>query len=119
MAVTISSQAASLLTGSVGLFLIALLTTPAIYTIVSRLVSRRQASDSTRQLYQDEDGTATEESEKAFSDKIQRFSIAVLSVIGFLASLALAVLVTINTPRTFFVEHWLQFAGWVGVDLAR
>ncbi|KAL1965879.1 hypothetical protein VTN77DRAFT_5012 [Rasamsonia byssochlamydoides] len=115
MAVVISPQTASLLTGSVGLFLIALLTTPAVSATASRLVSKRQespSSDATRELYQDEDGTATEESVKAFSDKIQRFSIAVLSVVGFLTSLALAIIVTLKLPRNLFVEHWLQFAGW-------
>lgn len=112
----ISPQTASVLTGSCGLFLIALLTSPAVRATAARLVSKRpeSASDATRQLYQDEDGTATEESVKAFSDKIQRLSIAVLSAIGFLASLAQAVLVTLQLPRGLFVEHWLQFAGWVG-----
>lgn len=117
--VEIAPQTASLLAGSCGLFLIALLTSPAVQATAARLVSKRpeSTSDATRQLYQDEDGTATEESVKAFSDKVQRVSIAVLSAVGFLASLALAVFVTLQLPRSVFVEHWLQFAGWVGERL--
>jgi hypothetical protein len=113
----ISPQAGGLLTGSLGLALVAGITTPAILTTVSRFVIRQKGPEYSSlngyDLYEDEDGKATEESTKAFSDKIPRFSIAILSTIGFSTVLTLAIITTLQGPTAYMVENWLQVGVWV------
>jgi hypothetical protein len=115
--VPISSQTAILLAGSIGLFLVALATIPAASSIASRLVRWKQHTgyQSLWELYQDEDGSATEESMKAFSDRIQRWSIACCAATGFLLSLALVVVGAVYPPHRLCVELWLQIGIWVSL----
>ena len=63
--------------------------------------------------YADEDGEATEESEAAYSDFIQRLALILLSIVGLLVSLALAVLVTARAYLKLSTEQWIQFATWL------
>lgn len=123
-----SPELPSLLTGSLGLGLVALDTLPAAKSIMSRFTQRQTGylqlsgdSDESRvgegdlkALYRDEDGEATEESIKAFSDKWQRGAIAFLSAAGFCVSLALAVVTTLRgSGEEYFVEFWLHVGVWV------
>lgn len=104
----------SLLVGIAGVVLLMLVALPATKSLANRL--RLQKKSSAGQLYQDEDGAATEESTKAFTDTIQRCSIAALSLGGLLASLSLAVLGTDGTRSPHqpgASEQWLHFAVWV------
>lgn len=112
---TISAQTESLFIACAGLVLVALSSIPAICSIASRFTLRRQGANSppAQGLYQDEDGCATAESVQAFSDKFQRWSIAVLSAFGSLLALVQAVMVTVNHLDTLLIEHWLQFGIWV------
>lgn len=112
---TISAQTESLFIACAGLVLVALSSIPAICSIASRFTLRRQGANSppAQGLYQDEDGCATVESVQAFSDKFQRWSIAVLSAFGSLLALVQAVMVTVNHLDTLLIEHWLQFGIWV------
>lgn len=101
--------------GSVALSLVALSSIPAIKSISQRLrTARYEPIDVAKDVYRDEDGEATKESIRAFSDKWQRSAIALFSMTGFLATLALAVLTTLeaNVSKTL-VLVWLQFAAWV------
>lgn len=101
--------------GSLALSLVALSSIPAIKSISQRLrTARYEPIDIAKDVYRDEDGEATEESLRAFSDIWQRSAIAVFSMTGFLATLALAVLTTLesNVSKTL-VLVWLQFAAWV------
>lgn len=66
--------------------------------------------------YADEDGTATRESEAAYSYQIPRVVILVLSVLGLLASLALGVITAQNHRSTLIIEEWLLFGAWVCSD---
>lgn len=111
-----SPQTVSLVAGSLGLFLGLLLTTPALRSIAARFIlGRRQRTgyQHAQELYEDQDGVATQESVKAFSDKRQRIAIAGLSAVGFVVSLALATITTNSPWRTQLVEHWLQVGVWV------
>lgn len=110
-------QAGALLTGGLGLALVAVSISPAIFTTLSRFISPRKgpvySAISGDDLYEDEDGKATEESTKAFSDKFPRISIALLTIIGFSVTLALAIITTLEGPGVYVVENWLQVGVWV------
>ncbi len=91
----VSLATASLTSGIVGLVLVVLSSSPAVWRISNRLTRRKYSELATsQQLYEDKDGVATEETEKKFSDKIQKSVILVFSIAGFFVSLVLAVLAT-------------------------
>lgn len=98
------------------LSLVALNSIPAIRSIAHRISRARdyEPIQLAKEVYRDEDGEATDESLRAFSDKWQRIAIALFSVAGFSVTLALAVLATLKltiTNSTLLV--WLQFGVWV------
>jgi hypothetical protein len=97
------------------LSLVALDSIPAIQSIarIARKSRDYEPIQLAKDVYCDEDGEATEESLQAFSDKWQRIAIALLSIVGFLATLALAVLATLNLAIPNPTPIWLQFALWV------
>ncbi|KGO69898.1 ABC transporter, integral membrane type 1 [Penicillium expansum] len=97
------------------LSLVALDSIPAIRSIAHRISRARdyEPIQLAKEVYRDEDGEATDESLRAFSDKWQRIAIALFSVAGFSVTLALAVLATLKltiTNSTLLV--WLQFGVW-------
>lgn len=99
------------------LSLVALDSIPAIQSIAHRISLKArdyEAIQLAKDVYSDEDGEATEESLRAFSDKWQRAFIALFSVVGFLVTLALAVLATLKlTIANSTPLIWLQFGVWV------
>ncbi|KAJ5311527.1 hypothetical protein N7476_007387 [Penicillium atrosanguineum] len=109
-------QLASLATGSVALFLAAGDSIPAIKSIVGR-ISRKSPSvnepELAKTVYRDEDGEATEESLRAFSDKWQRVALAAFSASGLSVTVALAVLATLNYSAGDLILNWFQFGIWV------
>ena len=114
----------SLLTGSVGLTAVALTTVPSVRRIALRFFQKpeQQPEDNGilqlgKTVYQDEDGSATEESLREFSDRWQKTAIALLSILGFFGALALAV-VTPSHAR-YFVLFWFQFGVWVSIFVTR
>lgn len=90
---------------------------PAVRRIGLRTVPAqrfRYQPDSER--YEDEDGTATQESEAAYSYHIPRMVVLLISVLGFSASSALGV-ITARSHRTILAaQQWLLFAAWVCSD---
>lgn len=107
-------QVWSLVTGILALSLTALDCIPAIRSIAHRLALKGPKDDDpllAKAVYRDEDGEATEESLRAFSDKWQRVLISLCSISGFLITLALAVLTTPNIDVTILI--WLHFGIWV------
>ena len=109
----LSSQTNSLIVGAVGLGLVGISSVPALL----RLYGRRKGSNEEIQ-YVDEDGAATEESQKAFSAVIPRYLILASAVIGLLLSIAAAVLSTVRPSGIFFLESWLLVGGWVSATLS-
>lgn len=63
--------------------------------------------------YEDEDGTATEESQKAYSVRTQNFLLIAVSALGFSAALVESVLATLHS-WTLSNNVWINFAVWVG-----
>jgi hypothetical protein len=63
--------------------------------------------------YEDKDGVASEESQKAYSVKSQNIILTLLTAAGYLVALAQAVLATIF-HWTAITETWIDFTVWVG-----
>jgi len=108
------SEVASLVTGGVGCFVIALLS----YSSLSRTLKgatrpERQGDGEIPELYEDEDGTATEETQEAFFDKLPRVPVAVTTAVGLLVSLALAVSEAVRPHGSLPVEAWISVGAWV------
>ncbi|KAJ5824161.1 ABC transporter integral membrane type 1 [Penicillium robsamsonii] len=99
------------------LSLVALDSIPAIQSIANRIAGKARDYEPiqlAKDVYRDEDGEATKESLRAFSDKWQRIAIALFSIAGFLVTLALAILATLKlfiTNSTPLI--WLQFGVWI------
>lgn len=132
----------SLTVAVAGLVLVAVSSIPAVCDLTKRLrlPSRTKRASSSingtgrigsngggeyailKELYQDDDGYATEESSKKFSDRFHRIFISILSTTGFLLSLALGIIATVVSPGLpssslpscpWLIERWLQFGIWV------
>lgn len=106
----------SLVTGSVALFLTALDSVPAINSVAHRILCRsppQNESDLAKTIYRDEDGEATDESLRSFSDKWQRVAIVLFSACGLFVTLAIAVITTVNHSANCTVLTWLQCGIWV------
>ncbi|KAF2437095.1 putative ABC bile acid transporter, partial [Tothia fuscella] len=70
-------------------------------------------------LYQDKDGKATPETQKAYSTRWQNIFATVLAVLGFGVALANAVIVTVKDAETSEVDGWVQFGLWVFIIIQR
>lgn len=111
-----NAQVTSVVTGSVALFLTALDTVPAINSVAHRILRRSPQQDESglaKTVYRDEDGEATDESLRSFSDKWQRVALALFSACGLFVTLATAVLTTVNHHANYTFLTWLQFGIWV------
>ncbi|KAI1994791.1 hypothetical protein LOZ53_001750 [Ophidiomyces ophidiicola] len=111
-----TSQGSLLATGITATALVTVACIPALRSISARWHSRRTGYRFLHSLYSDQDGTATEESSKAFSDVPQRCVIAIFTLSGLLSSLSLAVLTTAGRGSPFYpgpTELWLHFANWI------
>lgn len=63
--------------------------------------------------YEDKDGVASEDSQKAYSVKLQNVVLTLLTAAGFLVALAQAVLATIF-HWIAVTETWIDLTVWVG-----
>jgi hypothetical protein len=103
----------SLAAGAGGLALILLLTLPSIFAIASHFRNK----NSKPEIYQDEDGVATEESMSEYSTKIAKIILSILTVAGLLTSIPPAVFGTLNRHHDFmFIPNWLIVGQWVRFD---
>lgn len=111
----VNAQVASIAAGAVALFLAGIDSIPAIKSIVDRIGRKSQLQEPAvaKSVYRDEDGEASEESLEAFSDKWQRVAIALFSASGFLVTLSLAILTTLQIKPSFTILNWLQLGTWV------
>jgi len=80
---------------------------------------RKFSSNKSQKLYEDHDGTATDDSHTLYltSTRIIKSVTTAVWAIGFLVSVATAISRTVHTERTQVTEAWLTFACWVGQDL--
>lgn len=94
--------------GYLALPLVAVHSIPAIRSIIQRATNSYKPIS--QDSYSDEDGEATAESLRAFSDKWERSAILFFSEAGLLVTLVLSVLETLNGNNLLI---WLQFGVWV------
>ena len=107
------STTTSTAVAAVSLILVGFLSIPASLQIVNQLRTGKPQYQQLNEKYEDQDGTATEESEAAYSDFLPRLTLILISIIGCLDSLALAILATVRSYLTLATEQWLQFATWL------
>ncbi|KAK6833621.1 ammonium transporter [Apiospora arundinis] len=96
-------------TSAASVGLVALFTIPAVTKLVLQLRSR-DAKPS--EIYEDKDGKSTPEAVKAFSAKVPKAFILLLSLAGLGLSIALAVLSTLDPEKDLYLENWLSVAAW-------
>ncbi|KAB8239478.1 putative ABC transporter [Aspergillus alliaceus] len=91
------------------------LTIPHIHHTFKQLLATDIERHSLTIGYEDEDGIATEKSEKATSDLLQRVILSITAIVAVLTALLSSLNVTgqNRTPRG--LEQWLQFSAWVAV----
>ena len=89
--------------------LVFLLTIPAFKSIILCTNTRKLEP---RQLYEDEDGKATPQSEAAFNlkRKYSKLAITIVTLVAFGLSLALAVLLEIHTNGVKMLIEWMGVA---------
>lgn len=106
----------SLVISTIATTLVLLYTIPALIdTFRNITTSRKKAGKSLfgKKLYEDEDGTATPESQAAFSQKWPKIIITLLNVTAFGISVAVAVMTTLKIEET---QNQKELAGqWLGV----
>lgn len=75
---------------------------------------KQSAQYRAHKVYEDQDGAATEESQKAYSRtvRIVRFFLTAAWIIGFSFSLSASALNASNASTLLFVD-WVTFASWV------
>ena len=70
--------------------------------------------------YKDEDGTATQASEAAYSYQLPRISVLLFSIVCLLNSLVLCIIATQQPLESNLrIEQWLHFCAWVCSDTAQ
>ncbi|ERF71322.1 hypothetical protein EPUS_03476 [Endocarpon pusillum Z07020] len=75
--------------------------------------NRKPQYQSVSELYEDEDGTATQASEAAYSYQLPRISVLLFSIVCLLDSLVLCVITTQQPVESNLrVEQWLHFCAW-------
>lgn len=103
----------SIAVSSVGLALVVIATLPSALAAVSHF---RRKDKATAELYEDQDGVATEESMVKYSAKWPKTFLSVFATLGFAFATASAVLATVNQSGTFvLIQNWLSFLQWVFV----
>lgn len=95
------------------LTIVAFLTVPALTQLVQRLRQRKDQYQEISDRYEDEDGAATDLSEAAYSDIVQRLILLLGTVVASLDALAFAVIITTRADLSLKLEQWLQFGTWV------
>ncbi len=105
----------SAIAGLIALILVFITTVPTFLSFFNKAKSKANGDryEDLHKFYEDRDGVATEESQKAFSVAIPKYIGFSSCVVGFLASIIIAVFTTIQTTRNSHVENWLIFGSWV------
>ncbi|KAI9729565.1 MAG: hypothetical protein M1834_006761 [Cirrosporium novae-zelandiae] len=107
-----------LLAGALALFVATSITTAVIYSVLRKNTTPCTRFNEHDELYEDEDGIATEESQHRFSQKWQKAGLTITCASGSLCSLATAILWTLGVRKhTAILElsigHFLNFATWI------
>ena len=101
--------------GLTALIVVFFLTVPTFLKLFENVKSKLKPKDyeDVHKLYEDEDGAATEESQKEYSAALPKYLILSSTIIGFLASTTTAVMTTVMPMNTMYLNNWLLFGSWV------
>lgn len=99
----------SLAVGGAGVVVISLLTLPSLFSTLSHF----RSSKSKPTTYEDKDGVATDVSIANYSARLPKALLAIFTILGFLSAIALAILSTLDSHKSMFLENWLNVAQWV------
>ena len=106
---------------AVALYVSALCAALACYRLAQRFVpSRKPRYHAKPNLYEDEDGIATQESEASYSYQVQRILVFVFSFVGWITSFLGSILRSQHGQMGGGrlggkIEPWLCFGMWVGI----
>lgn len=115
----VAFTSASAVADLVALLVVFLITLPTLLSFYGRVKRKAKGNgngygyEEVHKLYEDRDGVATEESQREFSAAIPTYIALSGCVVGFLASVVMAVFASIRSTGTLFVEEWLIFGSWV------
>ena len=106
-----SSPSPSAITGVTSLIIIFILTLPSVTRNFEFFSHAKDVKIG--RVYEDEDGSATEETQKEYSTTAPKFIALSSSAAGFIASIVSAVFTSAHSIRNLYVENWLVFGSWV------
>ena len=112
------SPTSSVIVGSIGLALTIPVAIPAAQAFYKKLVYKKEEDYDPDDLYEDDDGVATEKSQKEFSTLVARAICLGASLSGFLLSLATATVDTADPVHGLKDESWFAFGEWVRTGLS-
>ncbi|KIV94453.1 hypothetical protein PV10_02220 [Exophiala mesophila] len=96
-----------------GLSIVGLLSIPALYQNLDRLRATKARYQEVSDLYEDQDGEATEQSTQAYSDFLPRWTLILFSSVASIDALVTAILTTTRPHVSLILEQWLQFGSWL------
>lgn len=112
-----STGTLSLVTAIVGLAVASLITLLTVRSSSSAISQRGKGYNrinlNDEGLYEDEDGTATEDSQDAYSVRRPKILTTICAVVAVLASLISIVWTTLKPAKSPVLPSWLMFGGWV------
>ena len=119
--IDIMAQEASLsvlLSSGIGAVIVFLITLPSIWRLGRLFGSSKKHNGpiALEDVYHDEDGSATEDSQAAFSDWLPRTVLYLSTMLGFAASIGSAVLSIVwesSTASAWLPSSWMNVAAWV------
>lgn len=105
----------SAIVGIIALILVFFTSIPTFLRVIKRTTSkaRRNPHIETSKFYEDEDGIATEETQKGYNAALPKYLALSFSVLGFLASLGIAIYTTVHPTLNLHFENWLSVGTWV------
>ena len=103
------------ITALTALILVFFITVPTILRLIQGLRSslKKDGYENVHEFYEDEDGTATAETQKEYSAAIPKYLSLSSSILGLLASLTAAVITTVVPKTIIYLNHWFLFGSWV------
>ena len=109
------SPSSPVIVGLTALILVFLTSTPTFLRIFKKVASNAKVNvpDQISKLYKDEDGIATEDTQKRYSVALPKYIALSCSVLGISASLSIAVFTSVHSSSNLYVENWLSFGTWV------
>ena len=113
----ISAGTANIVAGALGLAFISALSVPAALTFYAKFGPHRNGNyHALGTIYEDEDGKASEESQKRFTTIVPRIVTLVSASLGGLVTISSAVLQTLAASSNNPIGLWQRAVCWVCIQ---